>query len=454
MGLRGLKVQAARPGGPGATGPTGPVGMTSQGAWDSGTTYAINDVVTRNGATWIAVATSTGVDPATDNGSHWKELAAKGDLGTTGPTGVTGATGPSGPAGVTGVTGATGPSGPAGVTGATGLTGADSTVPGPTGLSGPTGPTGDTGLTGATGPTGPTGPGVDFLPGGWQSGDTYNENDIVTFNGQTYISLQNSNQGNNPETSPTFWELLAAKGDLGTTGPTGVTGATGPSGPAGVTGPTGPTGADSTVPGPTGLSGPTGPTGDTGLTGATGPTGAAGAPVLNRVLAALNVASSTAETQVYGFTIDANKLGTDKGVRVRFFGTYLNNSGSVRTLRIRVKLGGTILYDETVGTTILIPISVNRRGVVFDLQLFNAGAANSQKMGGRISISDSTGATAGVGSLDRDTKNAEGLYEAAIFGTSAVDTTSNRLFEITVQHSASNASLIFTREMVMTEFLE
>lgn len=33
--------------------------------------YAPNDAVSRNGCGYIATASSTGTDPATDNGAHW-----------------------------------------------------------------------------------------------------------------------------------------------------------------------------------------------------------------------------------------------------------------------------------------------------------------------------------------------------------------------------------------------
>jgi hypothetical protein len=106
----------------------------------------------------------------------------------------------------------------------------------------------------------------------WLIGSTYALNDAVSFNGSSYISLQASNTGNEPDLQPTFWSVLAQEGATGPTGPTGATGATGPTGPTGPTGATGATGATGgTGPmGPIGLTGPIGPTGDTGPAGTTG----------------------------------------------------------------------------------------------------------------------------------------------------------------------------------------
>jgi len=46
--------------------------------------------------------------------------------------------------------------------------------------------------------------------GAWAVGTGYALNDAVSYNGSSYISLQNSNTGNEPDTSPTYWTLLAA----------------------------------------------------------------------------------------------------------------------------------------------------------------------------------------------------------------------------------------------------
>ena len=61
--------------------------------------------------------------------------------------------------------------------------------------------------------------------GAYSSSTQYEKNDVVTYEGSSYVSLQ-STQGNAP-TNTTYWQLLAEKGDKGDTGATGQTGATG-----------------------------------------------------------------------------------------------------------------------------------------------------------------------------------------------------------------------------------
>lgn len=175
--------------------------------------------------------------------------------------------GPQGIPGVAGVAGAVGPAGPQGPQG----------VPGVQGPAGPAGP---------IGPTGAAGAGLVYR-NAYVAGTTYATNDAVTFNGSTYVSLQDTNVGHQPDSSPTFWSVLAAAGVPGTTGAVGpvgpqgvqgIPGLPGPTGPIGPTGATGPIGPAGPV-GATGLSGPIGPAGATGATGPQGPAGPQGPPV-------------------------------------------------------------------------------------------------------------------------------------------------------------------------------
>ena len=66
---------------PGTPGPAGPAGMHWRGPWNASTSYAINDGVSELGQSYIAISASTGVDPATDGGTHWQLMAASGSGG-------------------------------------------------------------------------------------------------------------------------------------------------------------------------------------------------------------------------------------------------------------------------------------------------------------------------------------------------------------------------------------
>lgn len=208
--------------------------------------------------------------------------------------------------------GETGPPGPQGLVGPTGPVGDT----GPVGGSGPTGPQGLQGPKGDTGSTGPQGakgnPGLAWK-GNWHSGTQYATDDVVGYQGSSYVATSVPGIGVSPPSSP--WSLVVAKGDTGEAGPTGPEGGTGPTGPQGEKGTDG-TGVNiigeradeqslpgsgspgdaylvqgdlyvwdddasdwvnvGTIQGPQGPTGPTGPTGEEGVTGPTGPQGDTG----------------------------------------------------------------------------------------------------------------------------------------------------------------------------------
>lgn len=60
--------------------PQGPVGMTWQGAWSSGTSYVIDDAVSNNGSSYIAIAPSTNQAPP--NATYWNVLSSAGSAGS------------------------------------------------------------------------------------------------------------------------------------------------------------------------------------------------------------------------------------------------------------------------------------------------------------------------------------------------------------------------------------
>lgn len=73
-------------------------------------------------------------------------------------------------------------------------------------------------LASLVGPAGPPGtPGLVWR-GTWNNATSYVTGDGVELNGSSYIALQGSTN-NNPESSPTRWQLIAAKGAQGNPGP-------------------------------------------------------------------------------------------------------------------------------------------------------------------------------------------------------------------------------------------
>lgn len=147
-----------------------------QGTWDNTTTYNETDYVFHNGSYWVSMTDgNVGTEPGTDY-SAWSLY------GIAGPPGPPGGIGPPGP-------------------------------PGNNGTSYPNGTAGDPGQLGII----PTTP--------WVNGTPYNEGQVVTYFGESYVALVNATT--DAPTNTSEWLLYVWKGATG--GPGGP----GPQGPAG-----------------------------------------------------------------------------------------------------------------------------------------------------------------------------------------------------------------------------
>lgn len=108
--------------------------------------------------------------------------------------------------------------------------------------------------------------------GEWAPGSLYEKNDVVLYNGESYIAL--ARVRNSRPSTRTKWSLLAMSGEAGPQGPAGASGAKGEAGLKGDQGPIGPVGQA----GPVGDIGPQGPEGPQGLQGLPGLQGLQGVP--------------------------------------------------------------------------------------------------------------------------------------------------------------------------------
>jgi hypothetical protein len=134
-GVAGPQGTQGIPGPIGPEGSAGPVGLNWRGTYDAATSYAMRDLVSQDGASYLSIADNN-IGNSMNDTSKWSLLAARGTSGATGEAGIQGLPGPAGPAGG---------AGPQGVAGA----------PGSMGSPGPAGPGGDIGPAGPAGPQGP-----------------------------------------------------------------------------------------------------------------------------------------------------------------------------------------------------------------------------------------------------------------------------------------------------------
>ena len=203
-GPQGQQGTAGATGQTGATGPQGPQG-------DAGTAATIQ--------VGSVSASAAGSNPTVTNSGSSTAAVLNFSLprGATGPQGAQGVTGAAGAQGADGAQGATGPQGPQGNTG-NAATIAVGTVS--TGLAGSNVIVTNSGSTGAatfdfTIPRGDTGASGSFTwRGGWNSATAYGTNEVVAYNGTSYIAVAN-NQNVRPDTDTTKWNVMAQAGAEG-----------------------------------------------------------------------------------------------------------------------------------------------------------------------------------------------------------------------------------------------
>ena len=125
QGPQGLQGAMGLMGATGPQGPVGPAGTNGTGfnfrtAFDPSASYAVDDVTTYNGSTYVAISANSGPanPPPDQNPAAWSVMAAQGAVG---PTGAMGSAGAPGPPGSQGVQGPQGLQGLPGASGAPGL---------------------------------------------------------------------------------------------------------------------------------------------------------------------------------------------------------------------------------------------------------------------------------------------------------------------------------------------
>jgi hypothetical protein len=212
-------------------------GFTWRGPWSGVTTYAAQDIVEREGTTYVSrVNENVGEDPLLDIGhTHWNVFVARGKEGPAGPKGTVGASGVPGlrwrgpwvasadyiPHDVVSRGGSSlvsvSPSSNIGIDPLT-----DSFVhwqlvaaKGEKGASGANGAPGSPGEPGA-----PGAPGAKVLitglryQGEWSAIKTYAAYDVVLREGKYYISTSGSNLNHDPPTDETHWVIFQGEGPI------------------------------------------------------------------------------------------------------------------------------------------------------------------------------------------------------------------------------------------------
>jgi len=158
-------------------------------------------------------------------------------------------------------------------------------------------------------------------------------------------------------------------------------------------------------------------------------------PILLRNNTPVTVSNVSVETALISGTVPAGTLSTDKFLRFRAFGSYLNNTGVTRTLTFFVKYGGTTL--SSYGRT----DTANATRTAWELEgwIASSGATNSQaSQVGMKFASAGTGVTTEAGGTQQE--------NFRVNDSIPVDSNVVQTFLISVTPSVADVNLSVTLE--------
>lgn len=167
---------------------------------------------------------------------------------------------------------------------------------------------------------------------------------------------------------------------------------------------------------------------------------------LHRNASVVDIVNTAAETNIFSFTIPAGTIGNTGLVKIIVTGSYLNNSGSDDQYDIRLKLGGTTIWQDSSGTQ---STSANRRPVYLELYIKNNNSASSQKVGGTFVNGNAVLGDVGISDISDD----EIRGESPIVTSASINTAADAVLALTIDHQDAHANISFQADIASVELI-
>jgi hypothetical protein len=161
----------------------------------------------------------------------------------------------------------------------------------------------------------------------------------------------------------------------------------------------------------------------------------------------VDVVNTTTETALYSKTITGGHLASDRAARVTIAGDYLGNTGGQSQFTLRVKLGGTTVFEDISG---LVTDNAARRPFHLVATFQNLGSVSSQFLSGLFVLGPPSSATTGLGDLEGNPWRVAPFTSS---GASSVNTAVDVVLAVTVQWTAANSSRSFRKKHALLELL-
>lgn len=154
--------------------------------------------------------------------------------------------------------------------------------------------------------------------------------------------------------------------------------------------------------------------------------------------------TTAAEQTLFSRTIPGNTMGTNGCINSRSSGYILQNQATGTDFTLRIKFGGTTLYQDNIATA--LAQSATPLPWTLDFDLFNINSASSNRMSGFFAMNDtSVSPTTGRGDITDDEIQAWGPFRQT---GSSIDTTTDQTLAVTIQMSVSNVNVAIHQENV------
>ena len=152
----------------------------------------------------------------------------------------------------------------------------------------------------------------------------------------------------------------------------------------------------------------------------------------------LDIVNTAAETSIYSYSVVGGTLGATNTLHLLMDGDQLNNAGAGNdTVTLKIKYGATTMYSDTA----LYASNATRISWRMDIRLGNTTGTSAQYVSVQFLTSTRGGATTGNGDF-----NANGTQYAILSGTAAEDSTATKTFDVTIQHSLTDATVSWRRQ--------
>jgi hypothetical protein len=158
--------------------------------------------------------------------------------------------------------------------------------------------------------------------------------------------------------------------------------------------------------------------------------------IYNRSVSDQDVVSTTTKTAIYTCTVIGGDMGTTGILETEIYFSYLNNSGSDKSLEVWIEFGGVIQYQCTIPT---IGTDSTERACILQIKISNKNLANSQDIWAFFTMSDATNPTVGIGNIDNDAIQSN--TPLAQTSASNINTASNQSLVVSVKHDTSASTI-------------